>query len=74
MEGVQRVYDTGFKYVKKKYVPNTLLSLLSILLYTICVFILTEYLMRGQITRWLYIGSVIMVISMIYSGSLRLSF
>lgn len=80
MEGIQRVYDTGFQYAKKRYVPNTalslpsLLSLLSIVLYTLFVFILTEYLMRGQITRWLYIGSVVMVISMVYSGSLQLSF
>ena len=74
MEGIQRVYDTSFQYTKKTYVPTTAFSLVSIVLYTLCVFILTEYLMRGQITRWLYVGSVIMVISMVYSGSLSLSF
>lgn len=74
MEGIQRVYHTGFQYAKKKYLPNTVLSVISIIIYTILVFILTEYLMCGQVTRWLYIGSVVMVVSMVYSGSLRLSF
>lgn len=74
MEGIRRVYDTGFQYAKKKYVPNTVFSVFYIVLYTLFVFILTEYLMRGQVTRWLYIGSVVMIVSMVYSGSLQLSF
>ncbi len=68
MEGIKRVYDTGISYAKRRYLPNTLGSVLYILLYTVLVFALTEYLMRGVITRWLYIGSVIMVVSMVYSG------
>ena len=72
MEGVHRVYYTGFRYAKKKYVPNTFGSILYILLYTALVFLLTEYIMRGVIGRWLYIGSIIMVISMVYSGAITL--
>jgi hypothetical protein len=70
MEGIQRVYDTGIRYAKHRYLPNTFGSVLYVLLYTALVFALTEYLMRGIITRWLYIGSVIMVVSMVYSGAI----
>lgn len=73
MDGIQRIYHTGFQYAKKQYVPNNVLSMISIIIYTSIVFILTEYIMRGKITRWLYMGSIIMIISMIYSGSLTLS-
>lgn len=69
MEGIGRVYDTGIRYAKKRYVPSTLGSVVYILLYTIVVFYITEYLMKGKLTRWLYIGSVVMVVSMVYSGS-----
>lgn len=72
MEGIQRIYDTGIGYAKRRYLPNTIGSVLYLLLYTVTVFALTEYLMRGIITRWLYIGSVIMVVSMIYSGVITL--
>jgi hypothetical protein len=72
MEGVQRVYDTGFRYVKRTYLPNTVGSVLYILLYTVVVFVLTEYLMRGVVTRWLYVGSMVMVVSMVYSGAITL--
>jgi hypothetical protein len=68
MEGVQRVYDSGLRYVKKRYVPDTLGSILYILLYTAIVFYVTEFLMKGKITRWFYLGSIVMVIAMIYSG------
>jgi hypothetical protein len=72
MEGVERVYDTGLRYAKKRYVPDTLGSVLYIVLYTLIVFYITEFLMKGLVTRWLYIGSVVMVVAMIYSGSVEL--
>jgi hypothetical protein len=72
MEGVQRVYTTGVRYVKRRYIPNPSLSILYIVLYTAFVFLLTEYLMRGVITRWLYVGTIIMIVSMIYSGAITL--
>lgn len=68
MEGVQRVYDSGIRYAKKRYVPDTLGSILYILLYTAIVFYVTEFLMRGKITRWFYLGSIVMIVAMIYSG------
>lgn len=72
MEGVQRVYRSGIGYAKRRYLPDTMTSILYILLYTVVVYVLTEYLMKGQITRWLYIGTIIMIISMVYSGSITL--
>ena len=69
MEGVQRVYDSGLRYVKRQYVPDTASSILYIVLYTVIVFYMTEFLMRGKITRLFYLGSVVMVIAMVYSGA-----
>jgi hypothetical protein len=74
MEGIERVYDTGIHYVKKRYIPDTLSSVVYILLYTVIVFYMTEFLMKGRISRWLYIGTVIMVVSMIYSGAVEVKF
>lgn len=71
MEGIQRIYDTGIGYAKARYVPNTTMSILSIILYTAVVFWITEILLRGQVTRWLYVGSIVMVISMVYAGTVR---
>jgi len=68
MEGVERVYRTSVEYAKGRYVPDTAASVVSILLYTVMVFVLTEVLMRGKLTRWLYLGSVAMVVSMVYAG------
>lgn len=69
MEGVKRVYDTGIQYTKKQYVPNTWASLIYILLYTAITFYVTEFLMRGKITRVLYMGTLVMVVAMIYGGA-----
>lgn len=72
MEGIQRVYDTGIQYTKKRYVPSNWGSFIYILLYTIIVFYITEVIMRGQITRWLYLGTMVMTVMWIYEGSVRL--
>lgn len=69
MEGVERVYTTGIRYTQQRYIPNTWGSLIYILLYTIAVFYITEFLLKGQITRWLYLGSVVMTVAWIYEGS-----
>lgn len=77
MEGIERVYETGLRYVKGRYVPDKgaslVISIVSIVLYTVVVFLLTEWLMRGKVTRWLYLGSLIMVMSMVYSGTVTLT-
>lgn len=77
MEGIERVYETGLRYVKGRYVPDRgaslVISIVSIVLYTAIVFLLTEWLMRGKVTRWLYLGSLIMVMSMVYSGTVTLT-
>ena len=71
MEGVQRVYDTGIRYTKDRYIPNTIGSVIYIVLYTVLVFYITEFLMRGKVTRLLYMGTMVMVVAMIYSGEVR---
>jgi len=69
MEGVQRVYTTGIHYTKKQYAPSNWGSLIYIILYTVAVFYITEYLMKGQLTRWLYLGSAVMILAWVYEGS-----
>lgn len=72
MEGIQRVYQTGIGYAKARYVPDRaslLVSVVSIVLYTVMVFLVTEWLLRGRVGRWLYLGTVVMVVSMIYRGT-----
>jgi hypothetical protein len=69
MEGVQRVYTTGISYTKQRYIPSTWGSVLYIVLYTVAVFYITEILLKGYITRWLYFGSVVMILAWVYEGS-----
>lgn len=71
MEGIQRVYDTGIGYAKSRYVPDTTVSAIWIMIYTFLVFWVTEFLFRSKAMRWLYIGSLAMIVSMIYAGSIR---
>ena len=68
MEGVQRVYTSGITYAKQRYVPDTLGSVVYIVLYTVIVFYVTEFLMKGKIIRWLYLGSIAMIVAMVYAG------
>ena len=71
MEGIQRVYVSGVNYAKQRYVPDTFASIIYIVLYTVVVFYITEFLLRGKVTRWLYMGSIVMIVAMIYGGSLE---
>lgn len=75
LQGAQRVLHTGVERAKQQYLPTTwtLGSVLYILLYTAMVFYVTEYLMRGTLTRWLYMGTMAMAVSLIYRGVVSLS-
>jgi ABC-type uncharacterized transport system permease subunit len=74
MEGIERVVNTGVRYTQSKYVPrgeslmSKVLSVAYIVVYTAVVWLLTEYLMRGKVTRWLYMGTVAMTVAFVYSG------
>jgi|LauGreDrversion4_2_1035121.scaffolds.fasta_scaffold195009_2 hypothetical protein len=76
MEGVQRVVDTSLRYTQSRYVPrgetlmSQVMSVAYIVLYTAVVWVLTEYLMRGKLTRWLYLGTVAMTVAFVYAGAI----
>jgi len=74
LQGVQRIADNTLSYSKKTYLPQTwdVGSVLYIIGYTILVFFATEVLLRGKLTRWLYLGSVLMVGSLLYRGEVSL--
>lgn len=74
LQGIQRVADNSLVYTQQTYVPRSweIGSILSIVLYTLVVFYVTEYLLRGRITRWLYLGTLVMVGSLLYRGEVSL--
>jgi len=72
LKGVENIYHTGIQYTKRQYLPTSwaIGSILYILLYTIGVYYFTEYLLKGRLTRWVYLGTVAMALSFIYRGVL----
>lgn len=74
MEGIERIVNTSVRYTQSRYVPrgesltSKVLSVAYIVVYTAVVWLLTEYLMRGKVTRWLYMGTVAMTVAFMYSG------
>ena len=72
LEGIGNIYRTGIQYTKRQYFPTSwaIGSILYILLYTLGVYYVTEYLLKGQLTRWVYLGTMAMVLSFIYRGVL----
>jgi hypothetical protein len=47
-------------------------SVIFIVLYTVTVFYMTEFLLRGRLTRWLYLGTIAMSVAMIYAGEVEI--
>ncbi len=74
LEGVHRIMDNSLSYTKGTYIPRSwdIGSVLYILTYTVMVFFATEVLLRGKLTRWLYLGTLVMVGSLLYRGEVSL--
>lgn len=74
LEGVTRITDNTLSYTQQTYIPRSwdIGSILYILSYTVIVWYVTEYLLRGRITRWLYLGTLVMVGSLLYRGEVSL--
>ena len=68
MDGIHRVKDYGIGFVHYHAHPFTALHLSFLLAYTIVTFFLYDYLFRYQLFKWMYIGSIIIVIGTIYGG------
>jgi hypothetical protein len=66
MDGLHRVKDYGIGFVQYHTHPFTVLHLAFFLAYTIVTFFLYDYLFRYQLFKWMYIGSIIIVIGIIY--------
>jgi hypothetical protein len=68
MDGIHRVKDYGIGFVHYHAHPFTALHLSFLLVYTIVTFFLYDYLFKYQLFKWMYIGSIVIVIGTIYGG------
>jgi hypothetical protein len=66
MDGIHRVKDYGIGFVHYHAHPFTVLHLSFLLAYMVVTFFLYDYLFQYQLFKWMYIGSIIIVIGTIY--------
>ena len=66
MEGIHRIKNYGIGFIQYHTHPFTALHISFFLAYTIVTFFLYDYLFRYQLFKWMYIGSIIIVIGSIY--------
>lgn len=66
MDGIHRVKDYGIGFIHYHAHPFTVLHLSFLLAYTIVTFFLYDYLFQYKLFKWMYLGSIIIVIGAIY--------
>jgi hypothetical protein len=71
MDGIQRVTDYGKGFVTHYYYPSTTGHLLFIIIYTIFSLYFYKYLFQYPLFKWIYLGSIIIVIGSVYGDGLQ---
>ena len=70
MEGIRHVTEYGKGFVTYHLHPMTTGYLLFILIYTIFSIYFYKYLFQYTLFKWMYLGSIILFISLIYGDGI----
>jgi 4-hydroxybenzoate polyprenyltransferase len=70
MEGIQHVTEYGKGFIKYQLNPITTGHLLFIIAYTIFSIYFYKYLFQYPLFKWIYLGSIIIVIGSIYGDGI----
>jgi len=66
MDGIQNVYQKGKEYVLEMYYPTSLRHFIYIAIYFIITFYITDYFLNFKLIRWIYVGTIIVIIASLY--------
>lgn len=70
MDGVGRVYDAGLGYAKDHYLPTENRSWTMIIVTTLVTFLLLRVLLRIEVFRWIYWGTILAIgLTLFYGGN-----
>ena len=70
MEGIQHVAEYGKGFINYQLYPMTTGHLLFIVLYTVFSIYFYNYLFRYNLFKWMYLGSIIILISSLYGDGI----
>ena len=66
MDGIKNVYTRGKEYAIKMYYPTSLRHFVYIAIYFIVTFYITDYFLNFKLIRWIYVGTLIVIIASLY--------
>lgn len=71
MDGVHNVYREGRGFVSRHYLPKNTKEIVSIGLYFLITFYLTDYFLNFRLFKWIYLGTIVILIASWYRGDTR---
>lgn len=69
MDGIQNVYQEGTSFLTRYYLPTNTKEFFLIGLYLIITFYLTDYFLNFRLFKWIYLGTIVILIASWYRGS-----
>lgn len=72
MDGVERIYSAGTSYARHMYDPRGRSSPLIWLLVMTITFLLVDYLIGFRLFRWIYVGTVSVILLRLFYGRIDL--
>ena len=71
MDGVHNVYREGRGFVSRHYYPKNTKEIVSIGLYLLITFYLTDYFLNFRLFKWIYLGTIVILIASWYREDTR---
>lgn len=69
MDGIQNIYREGTDFVSRYYLPKNTKEIISIGLYFLVTFYLTDYFLNYRLFKWIYLGTIVILVASWYRGS-----
>ena len=72
MEGITHVTEYGKGFITYHFYPSSTGHLLFIIAYTIFSIYFYKYIFQYPILKWIYLGSIIILIGSVYGDGIRM--
>lgn len=69
MDGLRNIYSNSTQFVERYYFPKNTREILLIGLYVAVTFYLTDYFMNYRLFKWIYMGTILILLASWYSST-----
>lgn len=66
MEGIQNLYENSTQFIQRYYSPKNTDEFIKIGVYLLVTFYLTDYFMNFRLFKWIYLGTIIILLASWY--------